>query len=484
MFLRQLPSFQQKEIGKQLSEYETDTERYVRDLHEFVKSAWHIVEPNAFIDNWHIGAICEHLQAVTSGQIKKLLINVPPGCSKSLLCSVLWFGWEWAKDPTIRWLFASYDQLLALRDSVRCRKLIRSAWYRDQWPIDLMEDQNKKIQYENEKGGWRMATTPGGHGVGEHPHRVVVDDPNNVKQAESEVERQSTNDWWDLTMTMRGLALDVRSVGIMQRLHEEDWSGHVLLEGDWTHLCLPMYYEKDRMKTTILGWNDPRKEEGELLSPNYLDREKLKVAEKRLGLYGSAGQLQQRPAPREGGMFRLDSFKIIDALPANMRKFVRGWDKAGSEATGDYTAGVLAGEHEGNIYFIDLVHGQWNSGRRDSNIEVAAGFDFENYGTVEIWIEREPGSGGKESGELTVTRLRGWRAHLETACASSNKLLWADSLASQCDVGNVYMLRGSWNQSFIREMIAFPNASHDDIVAAASLAFMKLSKPRLRVMVA
>lgn len=467
-------------------EFRTPTELCQESLYEFVKQAWEIVEPNPYIDNWHIGAICEHLQAVTRGEIMKLLLNIPPGCSKSLLCSVFWFCWEWANDPTLRWMFFSYDGTLSVRDSMRCRNLLQSVWYQSQWPIDLASDKNKRELYENTNGGWRMASTPGGHGTGEHPHRIVVDDPNNVKQAESEIERKRINDWWDLTMPTRGVALNARRVGIMQRLHEEDWSGHVLQEEeDWTHIVLPMRFEKDRMKTTVLGWDDPRTEEGELLTPNLFSDEKLKSVESILGIYGTAGQMAQRPAPREGGLFRVNSFTIIDAIPADAKNFVRAWDKAGSEATGDYTAGVLGCEYEGKIYFLDLQHGQWNSGRRDDNVDATASLDYTDYGQrVQIWIEKEPGSGGKQSGELSVSRLRGYRAKLELACASSNKNLWADSLASQCDVGNVYLLRGPWNNKFIKEFIAFPNAAHDDIVAAASLCFMKLSKPRLKIMVA
>jgi hypothetical protein len=158
-----------------------------RSLYEFVRQGGAEVEATPFVDNWHIGAICEHLQAVTTGQIPQLLINVPPGMGKSLLTCVFWPTWEWALDPTVRWFFASYDQQLSTRDSVRCRTLLSRPWYRARCAqkFTLTGDQNQKTYYETDQGGYRLATSIGGHGSGEHPDRIVCDDPHNVQQAES-----------------------------------------------------------------------------------------------------------------------------------------------------------------------------------------------------------------------------------------------------------------------------------------------------------
>src|SRR5262249_9642058 len=169
-----------------------------KSLYEFVRQGWAEVEAAPFVDNWHVGAICDHLQAVTDGQIPKLLINVPPGMGKSLLTCVFWPAWEWANDPTVRWFFASYDQRLSTRDAVRCRPLLAKPWYRARCvqTLRLNEDQNQKTYYETEQGGYRLATSIGGHASGEHPDRIVCDDPHNVQQAESPSERQAVLDWW------------------------------------------------------------------------------------------------------------------------------------------------------------------------------------------------------------------------------------------------------------------------------------------------
>src|SRR5262245_48051644 len=149
-----------------------------QSLHEFVRQGWAEVEAVPFVDNWHVGALCEHLQAVTAGQIQNLLINVPPGLGKSLLTCVFWPAWEWTHDPAVRWLFASYDQRLSTRDAVRCRALLSKPWYRARClrPFCLNGEQNQKTYYETDQGGYRLATSIGGHASGEHPDRIVCDD--------------------------------------------------------------------------------------------------------------------------------------------------------------------------------------------------------------------------------------------------------------------------------------------------------------------
>lgn len=306
--LKPLPLSRQTDILKQLRGHRTETERLTDSLYEFVRAAWPIVESAPFVDNWHIGGLSEHLQAVTEGQIQKLLINIPPGCSKSLLTCVFWPVWEWAKDATVRWFFSSYDQRLSTRDSVKCRALIESAWFQSRWGsrFTFRGDQNLKTYYETDKGGYRLATSIGGHGTGEHPDRIVVDDPQDAQGAESAADRESLKQWWDLTMTTRGVSRKAKRVCIMQRLGSDDFTAHILKEGDWEHICLPMRYEPERMKPTCLGWNDPRSNPSvpNLLTPLQFDEAAVAGMERTLGPYGTAGQLQQRPQPREGAAIK------------------------------------------------------------------------------------------------------------------------------------------------------------------------------------
>lgn len=845
---------------------QTDLDRRIAELslYEFVRQAWSLIEPAPFVDGWHIQAVCDHLQAVTNKQLEKLLVNIPPGTGKSLLTSVFWPAWEWAVDPSIRWFFASYDQRLSTRDSVRCRALIGSPWYQRFWGqrFKLTGDQNLKIYYETDGRGYRLATSIGGHGTGEHPNRIVClphytpimtecgvmsigeivagrlgvrvlsfdhsrsrnewqdieafecspgraicrvrladggvldatedhpvyvfgkgyipagnlcpgdeviravsvqglrqgvsaeaesqgpvlqsyllqreqatgeygflqgvwesclpgsdasrkidnsgrllfppmprlvhsrrpapplswndgqvlcglrcrvlggkaavhkirrvrsgmsgglaadkqpatakclggmrllrhghqdyqvspganqlllaelceqgpcranarnrqpelhsrhdaggvfqnihqaaksgqesggallffvqqnrggespgaghpshrrrqdqrlpgeprwtlqslpreaqrdecsaatissatvssvertaripdkvynirvaknhnyfadgvlvhncDDPHSVMQAESPKERQSTLDWWDLTMSTRGVSIGASRVIIMQRLHENDLAGRVLAEGGWTHLCLPMRYEPGRTGPTPLGWSDPRTEDGELLCPKQFDEVKVKGMEAKLGSYGTAGQLQQRPTPRVGGMFKRSWFKPVGAAPVKADR-IRAWDKAATEGGGDWTVGLLMAKSSEGLYFIeDVVRGQWSSRQRNEKMKETADRDKERFGDVKIWVEEEGGSSGKESSEFSARLLAGYPIKADRPTGS--KEVRAEAFADQAEAGNVFIVAersdSRWHSVYLDELSSFPHGKHDDQVDASSLAFNKLA---------
>lgn len=263
---------------------------------------------------WHIDAIAEHLQAITEGRIRNLLINLPPRHMKSLTVSVFWPIWEWISFPQRRWLYASYALGLAVRDSLKCRRLIESKWFQMRWRdvVSLTDDQNTKLRFDNDRGGSRIATSVGGSATGEGGDRVVVDDPHNVIQRESESIRRATLTWWDETMSTR---LNDPKTGakviVMQRVHEKDLSGHVLEQGGYVHLCLPAEFEPGRRCVTSLGWRDSRDFEGELLWPARIGRPEISDFKLRLGPSGYAGQFQQRPTPADGARFNREWFRYF-----------------------------------------------------------------------------------------------------------------------------------------------------------------------------
>ena len=807
-----------------------------KSLHQFVLQAWNIIEPETpFADNWHIKAICEHLEAVTDGRIGQLLINVPPGTMKSLLTNVFWPAWVWTTNQSKRFMFSSYAEDLSMRDSVKCRDLIMSEWYQQRWPIELSVDQNTKGKFQNTKRGWRMIGSIGGKGTGEHPdfnclrgdtlltcrhgsveikqivedgkpievlsfnhatgeaewkraysfskrngkpclkiktssgkefsctkeHPVFVagvgyiearflqvghqvfsevcrvrkeinetatmgtakilfskmprhiysgrpspfisrpilvplsnlqkkgnasdlresqkakilfcevsrkgdaqtqriktlpampeenngsavsfekseilfktmrvssspqgdggqkqskirsreiagaiqeriycggskgekpgsllsnvrrrgksvhkttgrsphrlrqdkqrlalesrhtlpevprntawqqaqprdldtetiiaiedagtpdfvfnigveenhnyfangvlthncaDDPHNVQQAESEQERQNVVDWIDSVFSTRGVSRGVRKVVIMQRLHHQDASGHLISKGGWVHICLPMRYEAPalvvqpdgkkkltaRMNPTPLGWTDPRKKDGELLWEKLYPESVVETLEVNLGIYHSAGQLQQRPAPRGGGTFKRVWFEILSAIP-QLDKTIRYWDKSGTKGgSGAQTAGVLIASWtdaaaalpamKKKYIILDVITCRESAAEREAVIKQTAATDKAKWGHVETWVEQEPGSGGKESAEGTIGNLSGFVCKVERVTGS--KEVRADPLASQASVGKVKILSGAWNQSFLDELEHFPVGKLKDQVDAAGGGFNKLN---------
>lgn len=464
-----------------------DLDRIERDLCaesllDFASMAFRILEPEsrAFVHGWVLQAICEHLEAVTNGEIRRLLINVPPGCMKSLLTRVFWPAWEWGPRgmPGTRTIGASYSEHLSLRDNMRMRRVIQSPWYRGHWGhlFDLAHDQNSAHHFANTKTGWMLATSVEGVGTGERGDRFVIDDPHNVKKMDSEAERRSKAMWFREVVPTRLNDPDKSAiVVIMQRVHEQDVSGIILDDGmPYEHLILPMRYEA-KGKRVSSRYTDPRSQEGELLWPERFPEHVVDELENSLKEYGTAGQLQQRPAPRGGGMFPIDKFKYLDAPPPkdDIVARVRYWDKAASEdATAAHTAGVLMLKTRSGKYVVaDVRRGQWSALKREQRIRATA--EADGYQTS-IWIEQEPGSGGKDSAQFTVSNLSGFRAKAERV--TEDKGTRAEPYSSQVEAENVYIVRAEWNQAFLNEHETFPRGKWKDQVDAAAGAFSKLAE--------
>lgn len=447
---------------------------YQKSLHEFVKAAWHHCgESEPFIDSPHIVAVCDHLQAVFEKRIENLIINIPPGCSKSLISNVFFPAWVWTTAPSKRFFHASYDAKLAIRDSIKCRVLLESRWYQQQFPgmVRFTKDQNQKTFYQNTHGGYRMATSVGGHGTGEHPHFIIADDPNNVKKAESAAERQSVADWWTLTMSTRGVSIQSCRIVVQQRLHEMDLTGVCLSMGGYEHLCLPMRFRGPRPATSI-GFVDWRTEVGQLLSPNLFNEDAVAKLEKALGPYGTAGQLDQEPVPRMGSMFDVSKLEIIDAPPLGLKE-CRSWDTAATQGGGDYTAGVRMGKDmaTGFFYILDVARGQWRSEVRKAHQRQTADMDYAYpiCRSVTQIQQEEPGSAGKEQSADFTRLMSGYP--VVTIRETGAKEVRADPFASQVNAGNVKMVRGEWNRDWIEELRLAPNGKHDDQWDAAATGF-------------
>lgn len=451
-----------------------------RSLSQFVKMAWHVLEPaNPYVHGWHIDAVCEHLAAITSGDITRLLINIPPGTMKSLMVNVIWPCWEWGPKgmASMRYVAASHAQDLSIRDNRKMRQLVESPWYQERWPTPFVSDQNSKIKFENRETGFRQACAIASM-TGVRGDRVILDDPHTVEAALSDAHRETALRVFTETIPTRlNSPKDSAIIVVMQRLHEEDVSGHIIGNDlGYEHLMLPMEFEPERKCYTSIGFEDPRTEDGELLFPGRFPREVVERDKKAMGSLATAGQFQQRPAPRSGGFFEWDKLEVVDSLPS-LGRMVRWWDKAGSTGKGDFTAGVLmAVSEDGKEFFIlDVVHGQWAAPKRERIIRETAEKDGKG---VEIWCEQEPGSGGKESAMSTIANLAPYLCRAE--CSTGDKATRAEPLSVQIEAGNVKLRYGGWNQLFIDEFKTFPRGKHDDQVDAAAAAFVKLAvdKPR------
>jgi predicted phage terminase large subunit-like protein len=354
----------------------------------------------------------------------------------------------------------------------------------------LQPDQNQKTRFDNIAGGSRISTSEGGVITGEGGDIIIFDDPHNVRAigGASDVAREKTLRFWDESMPSR---LNDQQHGvfivIMQRVHERDLSGHILsTEMDWTHLCLPAVYEPKHpypIRTSVIRkstgkvWGDPR-QEGEALWPERFSREVLQRMAKDAGLssHMAAGQYQQRPTAREGGLFKRQWFANPVKFAPEGLKLVRAWDFASSvQVTNDpdWTVGLLMGEHvpTGMIYITDVIRERLSPGQREQRVKSTAMFDGDE---VRIRIPQDPGGAGKFEAYHFAGLLRGYAVSIEPEQGSKERR--ADAFASQCEQGMVKLAEGPWNRMFIEELCAFPNGAHDDQVDAASAAFRGLMR--------
>lgn len=282
------------------------------------------MDPAPFVGGWHLEAIAEHLQAVAEGQIRKLLINVPPRHSKTLITSVAFPAWVWARQPDpdfpligpqVKFMCLSYGDQLAMDNATLGRRLIASDWYQERWGkrVAIAGDQDAKNKFDTTAGGTRISSSFGGGVLGRGGDIKILDDPHKTDEAESEVTRDRVIRTYDGTLKSR--ITDPKKsaeIIIMQRLHEGDLSGHVLDSGDdWVHLCLPAEYDPGRHCTTMLGWEDPRTEEGELLWSERFGNDELKTFKS--NPYEWAGQWQQTPVHRGATIFQRDWWQLYES---------------------------------------------------------------------------------------------------------------------------------------------------------------------------
>ena len=450
---------------------EIEREACARSMAMFVERAWPHIIPDKLRWNWHIDAVCEHLEAVARGEINRLLVNVPPGTSKSTLIGVMYPAWLWGPggQPWHRYIGASHEQGLAVRDNRMMRDLVTSEWYQSLWPTQLQGDQNEKLYFENQNRGFRQACAVASM-TGRRGHTVAWDDPLSPEKAASPTSRETAIRVLRETVPTR-LNDPERSaiVVVMQRLHENDPAGFILAnELGYEHLLIPMEFEPDRRVVTSIGWTDPRKEEGELLDPVRFPPAVIARDKKIMGSYAWAGQMQQRPAPRDGGMFERDWFEIVEAAPASRRK-VRRWDLAGTEGAGDFTVGLLMSEHNGTYYIEDIVRDQKSPAGVERMMLNTASQDGR---AVKIRIPQDPGAAGKSTAAHQIKLLAGYdvRAELE----SGSKEVRANPVSAQAEAGNIKLVRAPWNEAFLDEVCMFPNGKNDDQVDAMSGAFASL----------
>lgn len=451
-----------------------ETERAERRLRHFVRGAWHVVEPFArYQDNWHIHAICDHLEAVERGEVRNLLVTMPPRMMKSLTISVFYPAWRWIARPGMRFLYASYSQTLATDHSLATRRVIESDWYQARWAdrFELAGDQNLKTRFENDRRGARISTSVGGVVTGQGGDRLIVDDPHNVREAESDAVREATIIWWDQAMSTR---LNDPKTGarivVMQRVHAADLAGHLIEQGGYVHLNLPMEYEPESVVYTGFGAPDPRTDLGELLAPGRIGPAEVADLKVRLGARAYAGQFQQRPTPAEGAILKRAWWRYYRPaeLPSSFERRIQVWDTAFKTGQhNDYSVCATWGLTENGFYLLDL----WRDKVEFPDLKRAVVDQHAKHQPDEILVE------DAASGQSLIQALRNeTRLPIITVKPDRDKVARVNAVSPLIEARKAHLPAGApWTEEFVEEHAAFPAGAHDDIVDTTSMALDRLN---------
>jgi predicted phage terminase large subunit-like protein len=507
-----------------LARYEVAKRKAELRLIDFVELFWPVLDGTGqpFVRTWVQEAICDHLEAVSNGRISKLLINVPPGFTKSRLVNVLWPAWEWGprNRPDLRYMSWSYSAQLSEDQNEDCRKVIKHEIYQRFWGdrFELDETSDAKSYYKNNKGGWRRSSSVAGQTTGFRADRLLFDDPHNVKDADSEAALKEATRWFarSLPTRVRNLSADVRvkvpywvravhgkgleqdpddnrpvtqsaTIGIMQRVHLHDISGVILKNPalGYEILLIEMRYKGDlhparkseHWRGSSIGYQDPRSKYGELADPIRFPEDEVKKMELQLMIDGGtdavAAQLDQWPLETSGSWFKVDWLKVVKRadVPADVPLGKRGFDfgGGGTSKKADPTAHarVARGNESGRFYLWD------HATRRGSPGDVEAFIDAQHTKdppSIDWSLPEDPGT-GKLYADYIVRKIGPGR-YVHTSPEAKDKITRAKPVSAQAQHDNFYIVEHEGYQDAINELVDFPYGEHDDIVDAISRAFM------------
>jgi predicted phage terminase large subunit-like protein len=425
-------------------------------------------------DYRHFQILQDALDRVTRGAIKRLYVQIPIRHGKSEHNTIGYGAYRLSQDPRTRILLGSYNDKKAQKFSRDTRRLATETG------VEMSKDRNAAGEWETTAGGGVQAVGAGAGVASVNADLILIDDPLGSRDdAESQAKRDQVWDWLTNDILAR-CEPQTAVVMTMSRWHQDDPAGRLKDQQSsrWTVIDLPAEAEE----------NDPLgRVAGAPLWPELRGAEWLQEKREELGAYGFASLLQGRPRPREGGMFKWAWWQLIDAIPATGR-MVRYWDLAGTEPKGgghdpDYSAGVLACQMaDKRNAIVDVTRFRKSIAGRDAELETICRTDLTSYsGRIAWWIETEAGIAGAERTAALVRRLQALGMPVYTEHPTGKKIHRAEPLASKAEVGNVVLVRGTWNDAFRAEAADFPNGKHDDQIDAASGADAKLTVPLAQV---
>jgi predicted phage terminase large subunit-like protein len=439
------------------------------DFYGFVeRSFYELNADTTFLHNWHIELIASELEACRRGEMKRLIINVPPRSLKSHCASVAFPAYLLGHNPSAQIICASYGQDLSNKLALDCRSLMSSDWYRNLFPTRLSGQRQAVSEFTTEAKGFRLATSVGGVLTGRGGDFMIIDDPLKPDEAVSESQRNAVNDWYQHTLYSRLNSKDTGCIIIiMQRLHEDDLVGHVLQRGDWKVLSFPAIAVDDETYVikTPYGPRKVRRRVGEALHPEREPLEVLNTIRSTQGEYNFAGQYQQAPAPLGGGMVKTAWFKTykVGEEPAKFDLVFQSWDTAvKANELSDYSVCTTWGKNKSNLYLLHVLRRRLEY----PDLKRAVREQAKHFKASTILIE------DKSSGAQLIQELLREGLHAVTRYEPKlDKTMRLHSVTSTIENGFVYLPdKAEWLGEYLHEMTSFPKGRFDDQCDSTSQA--------------
>lgn len=474
-------------MGNRLKRTELKADKVLcqHSYYEFFKCAWHILHPKEeLIDNWHIKYLCDKLQAITyqiKAQEKKdrdLIINIPPRSLKSMIVTIMWNAWSWIVYPEMKFITSSYSAGLSIDHSGMTKQIIESDWYQYLWPdIQLRTDQRATSKYANVSSGSRRATSVGGTITGAGADVVIADDPINPKKAASERERHNCISWWKQTMSTR---LNNQEIGVriivMQRLHEDDLTGHLLSrDSNYEYICIPGENTNVEVSPKVLN----KYYVDNLFFGKRFNRYWLNNLLTELGSQGYAGQILQIPAPQEGNMIKrgwFSRFNLSDLenkAKLDEKQLIWNFTIDGAytkDEQNDASAILCYCQFENNLYVRDVIS-LWDEFPELIKYipEHVNRHGYNNHSKIYI----EPKASGLSAAQ-TLRRDTSLNVIIGKS-PTTDKIARTNSASPFMESKRVYLLHNAgWIDSFIHQCCTFPNAKNDDELDTLLMAIDKV----------
>lgn len=459
---------------------ETDNSRVFRallrsDLSSFIQRSIGTVDPGArYLHNWHVDAIARQLERVAAGEVKRLVITMPPRCLKSISASVAFPAWLLGHHPSRNILAVSYAEGLSEKLALDCKRIIGSAWYRHAFPATrIAQGQTARSDFGTTRGGGRFSTTVGGTVTGRGGDIIIIDDPHKPEDAASDVKRARVIDWYRSTLLSRlNDPENSAIILIQQRVHEADLAGTLLEQGGWTHLDLPAIAEDPA--TIDLGWRGQiARDSGHLLHPGRLSQDLLEERRAELGSYVFAAQYQQRPAPLGGGILKWDWFRTCATPPEQLSgdRIIQSWDTAAKAAeANDWSVCTTWRVRDNRAWLLDVYRVRLEFPELRRKIR-----DNAFLWNAQLILIEEAGSGVqliqdlRHEGDLSVRGMIP-KDDKETRLLSVSHLVEGGQIILPQDA--------PWLAEFRREVTLFPNGRHDDQVDSLSQYLKWMAEPR------